>query len=458
MKAVSYTVAELVERGSSKLPDELRSDRHLIYSSPAALAFNSPGAEGFGVKRAGLSIPGSVMLVVAPGCCGRNTSLVSRLPGYANRFFYYSLSQTDIVTGGHLRLIPQAVREVVESLERCPSVVMVCITCVDALLGTDMERVCRACEREAGVPVRPCYMYALTREGSRPPMVHVRQSLYSLLEPRAKDPRAVNILGFFAPLMEDCELFGLLRGMGVRQIRQISTCADFDEYLAMAKANFNLVLHPEARAAALDLEKRLGIPFVELARLHRPEKIHSQYQALAAALGVELDDTDEYERTRTEVDTFRVAHPGLTFAVGECLNANAFELAAALLAEGFGVSEIFGTVTSDSYVYLRRIASMSPGTRVYSNLEPTMLFYGCAGSGVDVTLGKDALYYAPDVPNLLWNEDVQPFGYAGVRKLYRELDRVLSKEDAGTLDARGAHVERVTMSLHGVPAEEGAAA
>ena len=42
-----------------------QSGEHLIYSSPATLAFNSPGAEGFGVKRAGLAVPGSIMLIVA---------------------------------------------------------------------------------------------------------------------------------------------------------------------------------------------------------------------------------------------------------------------------------------------------------------------------------------------------------------------------------------------------------
>ena len=42
------------------------SGKHLIYSSPATLAFNSPGAEGFGVKRAGLAVPDSIMLIVAP--------------------------------------------------------------------------------------------------------------------------------------------------------------------------------------------------------------------------------------------------------------------------------------------------------------------------------------------------------------------------------------------------------
>ena len=140
-RAYYCTVKELNELGKENIPDQFKSNMHLIYSSPATLAFNSPGAEGFGVKRAGLAIPDSIMLIVAPGCCGRNTSLISSMREYDNRFFYLMMDETDIVTGRHLKKIPKAVEEICESLEKKPSVVMICITCVDALLGTDMERV-----------------------------------------------------------------------------------------------------------------------------------------------------------------------------------------------------------------------------------------------------------------------------------------------------------------------------
>jgi nitrogenase molybdenum-cofactor synthesis protein NifE len=283
-------VADLVRRGPADLPSELVSSKHLIYSSPAALAFNSPGAEGFGVKRAGLSIPGSVMLIVSPGCCGRNTSLVSRLPGYRDRFFYLTMDQTDVVTSRHLKLIPEAVREVCEGLAQPPSMVMICITCVDALLGTDMERVCTQASKAAGVPVRPCYMYALTREGRRPPMVYVREELYSLLEGRPRRSRVVNVMGFFSPLRDACELHGLLGQAGIRKVNELARCSTYDEYLAMSEANFNLVLDPEARVAAADLERRLGMPSVELRRLYQVERIASQYKALGQVLGCDLDD------------------------------------------------------------------------------------------------------------------------------------------------------------------------
>ena len=415
-EAVFYTAEELARRGPDDLPDELVSNRHLIYSSPATLAFNSPGAEGFGVKRAGLAIPGSVMLLVAPGCCGRNTSIVSELPAYRDRFFYLNMDETDIVTGRHLKKIPQAVQEVVSCLEKKPSLVMICITCVDALLGTDMERVCRRAEEAVGLPVRPCYMYALTREGRKPPMVHVRQSLYSLLEPMKKRGTSVNILGFFAPLIEDCELYRYLRGIGVRAIREISTCDDYSEFQKMAEANFSLVLHPEARFAASDMSERLGIPSIQL------DQIRKQYRALGQVLGASFDDESDYRFAEAAIEAFRKKAPHAVFSVGECVNADAFELSLALIRYGFRVAEVFGTIQAENFVFLRKLAQLSPETRVYSNMEPTMLYYGAASCPVSITIGKDAGWYHPEAAHLAWNDDVQPFGFAGVRRLFEALE------------------------------------
>lgn len=428
--AVSYTVNELCQRGWEDIPDELVSNTHLIYSSPATLAFNSPGAEGFGVKRAGLAIPGSVMLLVAPGCCGRNTSLISSMPEYNDRFFYLMMDETDIVTGRHLKKIPQAVEEICAFLPKKPSVVMICITCVDALLGTDMERVCRQAEEQVQLPVRPCYMYALTREGRKPPMVHVRQSLYSLLEPRKKKGTSVNLLGFFAPLVEDCELYGLLRQVGVKNIREISRCRDYHEYQMMAEANFNLVLNPEARFAAQDFEKRLEIPSIELTRLYEIDKISKQYAALGAALGVAFRDEPERERAEEAVRAFYETYGAVTFCIGECMNGDPFELSLALVRYGFRVSEIYGTLTAENFGYLRRLQTLSPDTKVFSNLEPTMLYYDCSEAHADLTVGKDAGYYHPGCPNVAWNQDQQPFGYAGVWRLFAALGKALEEQEA----------------------------
>lgn len=428
-KAYYITAENLAQRGCSQVPEELISSAHLIYSSPATLAFNSPGAQGFGVKRAGLAIPGSVMLLVSPGCCGRNTTLLSELGGYSERFFYLLMDDTDIVTGRHLTKIPAAVKEVCAACETQPSVVTICITCVDALLGTDMERVCRRASEQAGLPVIPCYMYALTREGRLPPMVAVRQAVYSLLKPTRRRGDAVNILGYFAPLHVDCELYPLLEHAGCRQIREISRCRNFDEYLSMAQANFNLVLHPEARHVAQAMQKELGIPSVELTRMYQLDKIKNQYRLFGQAVGITFDDREYYDEALTAVETFRRNHSGIKFAIGEMLNADPFELALALMRYGFSVSEIYGTVGAVNFAYIRKIAELSPQTRIYSNLSPTMLYYEPRDADIDAVIGKDAVYYHPGCPGVEWSEECQPFGYAGVKALFEALDAALDKEN-----------------------------
>lgn len=422
----SISVKELAEAGKKQIPDELLSAKHLIYSSPATLAFNSPGAQGFGVKRAGLSVPGSVMLLVAPGCCGRNTQLLNAPGGLGEKFFYLLQDETDIVTGRHLSKIPKAVKEVVDSLEEAPSCVMICITCVDALLGTDMERVCRKATEHAGVPVLPCYMYALTREGRIPPMVAVQKTVYSLLEPRKKNPRAVNLLGEFAPFDASCELYELLRNAGITAIRELSACSDFEEYKQMAEANFNLILNPESRHAAEDLRTRLSIPSIELSRVYQIDKIHHQYQLFGQAIGAEIDDRIFLQTAKETVDSFYKKHGPQRFAVGEWLNGDPFEMALSLIRYGHTVTEIYGTVTDSNFVFIKSLAAESPETRVLTNLSPTMLHYDCSEKTADVSIGKDAAFYNTACPNVPFNEENKPFGYAGVIKLFRLLDSVLS--------------------------------
>ena len=306
---------------------------------------------------------------------------------------------------------------------------MICITCVDALLGTDMKRVCRKAEEKVDIPVRPCYMYALTREGRKPPMVHVRQSLYSLLKPQKKKGNVVNLLGFFSPLVDDCEIYELLHQAGVKTIHEISRCKDYEEYQTMSQANFNLVLHPEARFAAEDFHNRLKIPFIELRRLYQMDKIENQYRALGQVLGVSFDQESCKKEAEAAVEHFREVCPDASFAVGECMNGDPFELALALVRYGFQVPEIYGTISSENFVYIRHLAALSPETKIFSNMEPTMLYYDPAESGVNFTIGKDAGYYHPDQPNVVWNQDRQPYGYAGVRRLFEALLETVEQDE-----------------------------
>lgn len=421
------TVAALAAAGPEAIPAELTTAGHLIYNSPAALDFNSPGAQGFGVKRAGLSVPGSIMLLISPPCCGRNTAALSGPGRYGERFAYYEMDEQDIVTGRHLAKIPEAAAAFIASRKEPPSVLMLCCTCADALLGTDMERVARKVEARVGLPVRPCYMYALTRESVHPPMVQVREAIYSLLSPRPRRATSVNLLGRFTPWAASSDLYALLRACGVKTIRELGRARTYEEFSAMAEANCNLVLAGEAHAAAVQLAKKLAMPFIELQRFYGPARIHHQYQALARVLGVAIDDAALYGRARARLSALRTALGGrrVRLSVGSRLNAAPFELALVLAKCGFAVQEIFSVVQPPDLFFLRALADVSPETRVYSNLSPTMAAFPGDAPAPDLALGADAHFYYPQVSCVLWNDEVQPFGYDALLRLLSAIERAL---------------------------------
>lgn len=439
-RAYCITTKELagIMRRHEDIPAELRTDAHLICNTPAAIDFNSPGAQGFGVKRAGLAIPGSIMLLISPACCGRNTAALSGNEHYGERFAYLNLDENDIVTGRHLTKIPAAVKAFVLSRPQPPSAVLLCLTCVDALLGTDMERVCRKTEKAVGLPVRPCYMYALTRESIRPPMTAVRETIYGLLQPRKKQPTQANLLGFFTRLDDRSELFSLLHGAGIRHVGELARCQSCEEFQQLAAANFNLVLADEAMPAALALEKRLQIPAIRLQRLYETDKIARQYQALGNILGHAFDDAACRRQAEQAVQKFcRRWQTELHIAIGSRVNANPFELALAFVRCGLQVNEIFALPSPADSFYINRLAELSPATRIYSNLEPTMLNYE-EDVAINMAIGADACSYHPQAGQLPWNDTVQPFGYAAVTGLFAAMERVLQAKAAAPAKTRTA--------------------
>ncbi|MGI6212285.1 MAG: nitrogenase component 1 [Anaerovoracaceae bacterium] len=421
--------ARIEKDGRKGIPEQFIPNCHLIYSSPATLAYNSPGAVGFGVKRAALTIPESVMLLVSPMCCGRNSTILSQEEGYVDRMFYLLMNESDLVNGRHLNEIPEAIREILEVAEPEPKVVVICITCADALLGTDLERVCRKAQEETGVLVVPSYMYALEREGRKPPMVAVRKSIYSLLERGKVEPDAVNLMGFFSALDPESELFALLHQAGIRKIHQIADKKTLQEYREMGNANFSIVLHPEAVYGAEELRKRIGMPYIELARLYDPDRIRKQYRLFGSAIGVGIDDREPYEEAVSCRESFMEKYRGTGVAVGEMANANPFELSASLTGMGLSVKVVFSNVTSTDFPYIRRLAQVSPETEIYTGIEPSMVDF-VPPEGVELTIGKDAGIYIPDAANVPWNSEVQPFGHRGFTALLKEMERALSKREA----------------------------
>ncbi|MBQ7457203.1 MAG: hypothetical protein IJS54_06345 [Desulfovibrio sp.] len=425
MKHFSVSVQTLAATPPKDWPIDFSTKDHLIFSSPATLAFNAPGAEGFGVKRAALSLPNSRMLLFSPGCCGRNTAALGGAASEkSQRMHYLLLDETDIVTG---RYVPRIVEACTLLAKRfSPEVLLLCSTCVDALLGTDMDRLCATVSRETSIPTLSATMYALTREGHEPPMVAIRKTLYSLLRKRPKNPHAALLLGSFTHLQERCELYPLLASIGIDTVYELGRLSSMEAYYRMAEANFSLILHPESRLAAKDLAERLGIASIELTQSYEVEKIHHQYQALGKVLGVPLDDSAWYTQSKEKVQACAHKLAGMRIAIGESGNSEPLGLAVALARMGATVVEIFANPDPSNHPLLDILANISPETRIASNTSPSMLFY--TATPVDCAIGVDACFYHPEAHHVPDASPLPGFGYQGLNDL---LDQILEEKPCG---------------------------
>jgi nitrogenase molybdenum-cofactor synthesis protein NifE len=249
-------------------------------------------------------------------------------------------------------------------------------------------------------------------------MTAVRQTVYSLLEKRPKRPGMTNLMGFFSQVAPESELFEMLHRAGVKDIKQIGTCSTLDEYMEMGAANFNLVLYPESRFAADDLMERLGIPYIELTRLYDMEKIGRQYTLFASAIGVQFESCSYRRAAERALESFRAVRGNCTFALGQMINASPFELALSLAGYGFAVAHILAAPAEEDFAYMKRLAELSPETRVYAPTSPSMMNFVPVADGVDIAVGKDIAPYFPGAAHVSWNSEMQPFGFQAVTDFF----------------------------------------
>ena len=178
------------------------------------------------------------------------------------------------------------------------------------------------------------------------------------------------------------------------------------------------------------MNRRLGIPYIELTRVHTPARIHDQYKAFAHIAGIDIDDGYEKAEAEDMIRKLKDAYPDLTFNIGECLNADPFELALSLVRYDFKVDEIYGTLAPEKFRYVSKLAELSPDTKIFCNMEPTMLYYDMSASRARISLGEDAAFYCPGIPNVAWNSDIQPFGFQGITKLMETIEKTMKEARA----------------------------
>jgi nitrogenase molybdenum-cofactor synthesis protein NifE len=391
------------------------------------LQYTPPSHGGWGIVRVGMLVPEAVMLFIAPPACGRHGAIAGLQLGFKERLFYLYLSETDLVSGVHLETAKQAAAEILATVKPRPKALILCISCVDYLLGSDFDAVVAALEAEHGLPVRLSYMNPIAMDGKTPPQLNMQRTIYSFLPEwtdtdQGAPKQSVNLVGNFTPVDRYSEIYEVLQQAGCGEVLQLSACNSFTDLAPLSGSGHNLLIRPEGRLAAEMMEQKLGIPFCYVPVAYGLETIAARYRTLEAFLGVTLDTRKYQVEAQEEIDLLLRRLGPLRLAVSGGINAMPFELSRALTEFGLKVVYIFcDELMAADAEHLDWLAENSPATLVLTQTDPGMPDFRISGYPVDLAVGYTAAYYCQATRTVPLSMDQQWYGYRGTVSLLRAM-------------------------------------
>ena len=381
------------------------------------IQYVSPAHGGWGMVRIGALVPESHQLFVAPFACGRHGALGGEVNGIKDRISYLYIDESDIVSGNYEHLIPDAVEELFETLEKRPKVLLIFVTCLDDLLGTDHEALNQRLSAQfPDVEFRSCHMNPISHDTKFPPGITLQNTLYSLLPKAEEKENTINMIGNNVAGNEACELFQLLKDHGY-SVNHMSNFDTFEGFQTMSKSKVNLVLSPVAKYASSTMKTNLEIEPLYAYHTYDMAEIESFYKELATLLNVPMDYSQYKEEAKAMVLkalSIIGQHP---IAIDYQAVRKPFTLAKALLEYGFNVKFVMTddvkSIEKDAYEYItQNFKDIQVINAIHHDMvkrENENLDYLC--------IGFDCAY-ATDAKRVVdLKEDESLFGFYGIKEL-----------------------------------------
>ena len=400
------------------------------------LHYTSPAHGGWGVVRTGMLVPESYQLFVCPFACGRHGALGAILQGLKDRLSYLYIEEKDIVSGDYEGFIVEAVKELMDTLPYRPKVLMIFVSCLDDLLGTDHEPILdelRGMFPDMDFTV--CHMNPISSDGKLPPMVNIQLQMYSLLKKHAKTENTVNLLGNLVPIEKEAELYALMESFGVEKVQHISDFSTYTAYQSMGQAQLNLVIAPAALAAAKWMEKQLGIPYIFLPVSYDLEEIDAQYQALADYFQKPLPSflEDRKQRAGERIHLAKQKIGDIPIYIGDSAVVRPFTLAKALLSYGFAVKGVYANklneIETQTYEWVSR---QYQEIEILQPQHPDVLAKNMQKEKDGISIGFECAYLTKTDHIVNLNNDEQMYGAWGVEKLMKAMEKAY--EEKGDLE------------------------
>ncbi|MEJ2564516.1 MAG: nitrogenase iron-molybdenum cofactor biosynthesis protein NifE [Gammaproteobacteria bacterium] len=178
--------------------------------------------------------------------------------------FTTDINELDVIYGGEKRLF-KSVKEVLDKYD--PPAVFVYQTCVTALIGDDIEAVCKAATQKFGRPVIPVNSPGFVGNknlGNKLAGEALLDYVIGTEEPGYTTPYDINIIGEYNLAGELWQVKPLLDEMGVRILSCISGDAKYREVAYSHRAKAAMMVCSKAMInIARKMDERYGIPFFE---------------------------------------------------------------------------------------------------------------------------------------------------------------------------------------------------
>ncbi|MGM9663019.1 MAG: nitrogenase component 1 [Oscillospiraceae bacterium] len=346
-----------------------------------------------------LVVPGSAVLFMAPLACGRHNSMGALAMGRKDRIWYMRLEERDIVSGLNARRAKEALLEMARTCEPRPQAIFLCVTCVDMLLASDYRRVAAEVEAETGIRIGRALMCPLLNESKTPDPTRTWNFITELLRTDKNAPRekTVNLIGNYQAPGEESELHELLGKAGIRRINHYTNCPDMEAFDRMGQASYSLAYNYGGILACQTLEKRYHIPYANVATSFDPDVIHQNYRNISRMMGVEIDDSAWYRKTRERIAEVVAKCGGRTVAVGESLDDDPFRAAGELCRLGFNVKTMFTRFVRPEFrESVEWLQANHPEVTVYFSAHPGMYYYPPQPDHYDLAFGLTERYTKGD--------------------------------------------------------------
>ncbi|MEY3403161.1 MAG: nitrogen fixation protein NifE [Anabaena sp. CRKS33] len=236
-------------------------------------------------------------LVHGPIACAGNSwgsrGSLSSGPMLYKTGFTTDVGENDVIFGGEKKLY-KAILEVNQNYK--PAAIFVYATCVTALIGDDIDAVCKVAAEKIGTPVIPVIAPGFIGSknlGNRFGGEALLEYVVGTAEPEYTTPYDINLIGEYNIAGEMWGVLPLFEKLGIRVLSKITGDARYQEVRYAHRAKLNVMICSRALLnMARKMEERYGIPYIEES-FYGINDINRCLRTVAAKLG----DADLQERT-----------------------------------------------------------------------------------------------------------------------------------------------------------------